>query len=393
MNPKLWPLALANFVAGTGTFIVAGLLNEMSADLHVSVAGVGQLLAGYSLALAIGAPLTAWLTTRIDRRSLLATTMLAYALLHFAAALAPGFALLAAARVASGFVAAIVTPQCVATAALLVPPAARGRAITTVFLGFSMALVLGLPLGTTLGAAFGWRSAMGVVGLASLASAVWIRIAIPPALHVAPMDARAWRALAGNVAILWVIATTVVHAAGQFTLYTYLAPVFRASLGAQAGTIGLLFGWFGVVGVAGNIVAGRQIDRLGAPRVVAICLGLLVACFVLWPLTHGSLALTLVAILLWGLGCFAINASQQTRLMLIAPELASASVALNSSAIYLGQAAGSALGGLLIVESGYAALSWAGLALLLGACLTAWCAGRTSTAMRASVPNAAGGHG
>jgi predicted MFS family arabinose efflux permease len=111
---------------------------------------------------------------------------------------------------------------------------------------------------------------------------------------------------------------------------------------------GLLFGWFGLSGLIGNFIASRVVDRAGAARVVAVFLALIIAAFVIWPLAEGSMKLTMLAILIWGLGDFAIHPSQQAPLVAIAPNLASASAALNLSGTYLGQMLGSVLGGGLI---------------------------------------------
>ena len=364
MRARLAPLSFGNFIIGSGGFIVAGLLNELTADLHVPVQVAGQLLSGYSLALAIGAPLLAWLTSRIERRVLLAASLLIYALLHFAAALAPGYGVLMALRVLSGAAAAIITPQAVATAGLMVPAHERGSAIGAVFLGFSLSTVLGVPLGSLLGAHFGWRAAFAVIGMFSLAGSAWVWLAIPRGLYVAPMNAQAWKQLGSDPVVLLVVATTVVHGTGQFVLYSYLAPALKESLAASPQTVSLMFLWLGAAGVTGNMIGARSIDRLGAARVVIIAQGFILAGLLTWGLTYGSLALTMLAAALWGLGVFAANMAQQARLVATAPHLASASVALNSSAIYLGQALGGASGGVLIAAYGMAPLSWAGAALV-----------------------------
>ena len=364
MRARLAPLSFGNFIIGSGGFIVAGLLNELTADLHVPVQVAGQLLSGYSLALAIGAPLLAWLTSRIERRVLLAASLLIYALLHFAAALAPGYGVLMALRVLSGAAAAIITPQAVATAGLMVPAHERGSAIGAVFLGFSLSTVLGVPLGSLLGAHFGWRAAFAVIGMFSLAGSAWVWLAIPRGLYVAPMNAQAWKQLGRDPVVLLVVATTVVHGTGQFVLYSYLAPALKDSLAATPQTVSLMFLWLGAAGVTGNMIGARSIDRLGAARVVIIALGFILGGLLTWGLAHGSLALTMLAAALWGLGVFAANMAQQARLVATAPHLASASVALNSSAIYLGQALGGATGGVLIAAYGMAPLNWTGAALV-----------------------------
>jgi predicted MFS family arabinose efflux permease len=364
MRARLAPLSFANFIIGSGGFIVAGLLNELIADLQVSVQAAGQLFSGYSLALAIGAPLLAWLTTRVERRVLLAGCLLVYAVLHFASALAPGYGALLALRVLAGAAAAIITPQAVATAGLMVPAQQRGSAIGMVFLGFSLSTVLGVPLGSLLGTHYGWRVAFAVIGAFSLIGMLWVWFAVPPRLFVAPMDGKAWRQLGSNPVVLLVVATTVVLGTGQFVLFSYLAPALKESLGASGQTVSLIFLWFGVAGVTGNMLAARRIDRLGAARVVTIALCFILAGLLLWGFAHGSLAMTLLAIAAWGLGVFACNMAQQARLVGAAPQLASASVALNSSGIYLGQALGGAGGGMLISMRGMGDLNWVGAALL-----------------------------
>jgi predicted MFS family arabinose efflux permease len=369
-------LAFGYFVVGTGAFVVAGLLNELAQDLSTSVAAAGQLIAGYSLALAIGAPLLAPLAARFERRTLIASGLVLFGLLHVAAAVAPTYGALAGCRVLAGLAAAIVTPHSIAAAGLSAAPGRSGRAVASVFLGFTLSIVIGIPLGNALGSALGWRVALGLVGALALAGAVWIARAIPARLPNEPADRKAWRALAGNAALRWVLLTTILQCAGQFTLYTYLAPALSESLGAGAIGIGLLFGWFGISGLVGNFIASRVLDRLGPARVVAACVVLIVVAFALWPVATGSMAATMLAILVWGLGGFAIHPAQQARLPAIAPGLASASVALNLSATYLGQMVGSVLGGGLIGWLGTVALAWGGAALVVAAGAAAFAAGR-----------------
>jgi predicted MFS family arabinose efflux permease len=377
--PSIAALAFGYFVVGTGAFVVAGLLNEIAKDLGTSVAGAGQLMSAYSLALAVGAPLLTPLTARFDRRALIGSGLILFGLMHFAAAIAPNYVVLATARVFAGVAAAVVTTHSIAGAGLAAPPGHGGKAIATMFLGFTLSIVLGVPLGNLLGATLGWRAALALVGAMSFLAAIWVAAAVSAKLPNQPVEWKAWRAIAANAAIIWILLTTLLQCAGQFTLYTYLAPSLSASLGFDATRIGLLFGWFGVSGLVGNFIAARVIDRAGSGRVVAVCLALIVAAFVTWPLAAGSLMVTTLVILVWGLGGFAIHPAQQTRLVAIAPNLASASAALNLSGTYLGQMLGSVFGGGLISWFGTDALAWGGAALLIAA------RGATFAASRAQV--------
>ncbi|MCU0804203.1 MAG: MFS transporter [Burkholderiales bacterium] len=382
MDPRLLALAVGNFVIATGMLVVPGMLNEMAADLGRPVTTVGQLTTAFAVAVALGAPLLAVTTTRIDRRALLVFALGLCAAAHVGAALAPGFAALVAARVAAGFAAALFTPQAAATVGLLVPPEKRGSAMAFVFLGFSVGNIAGLPIGTWVGAEFGWRATMLAVAAVAAAVMVWTRVALPARLAVAPLDRRAWGEIARHRALVATILVTVLSGTAQFVLFTYIAPAIMAT-GASATALGLLFMWFGVCGFVGNLVGARTIDRLGPPRVVLVSLAVMFAAFVLWPLTRTSLAATVVVIGLWGLGCFAANSAQQVRLVGLSLRLAPASVAFNSSAIYLGQALGAVLGALVIAAVGLEGLSYAGLAIFVAAiAMSQWATRLASRAAR-----------
>ena len=366
MDPRLLALAVGNFVIATGMLVVPGMLNEMAADLDRPVTTVGQLTTAFAMAVAIGAPLLAVTTTRIDRRTLLVFALGLCVAAHVSAALAPGFLTLVAARVAAGLAAALFTPQAAATVGLLVPPEKRGGAMAFVFLGFSVGNIAGLPLGTWVGAQFGWRTTMAAVAALALVVMLWARFALPAKLAVTPLDRRAWGEIARHRALVATILVTVLSGAAQFVLFAYIAPAMQA-IGATPAVLGLSFMWFGVFGFVGNVIGARTIDRLGPPRVVLIALGLILAAFVLWPMAQASIAATFAVLALWGLGCFAANSAQQVRLVGLSLRLAPASVAFNSSAIYLGQALGAVFGALVISQVGLGGLSYAGLAVMIAA--------------------------
>ncbi len=358
MQSGLWSLTLGNFAIGTGVMIVPGMLNELSADLAVSPAQVGLLISAFAMTICIAGPLLAGWTSAIDRRKLLTASLLLYAAMHLLSALVPGYGLLLPARMVTAIGAAIFTAQAAATAGLMVAPEIRGKAIGMVFLGWSIAAVVGTPIGAYLGARIGWRPTFGLVGALSalFAAGVWLRI--PPGLFVAPMDRAAWKALLANKPLLFVISVTAVQALGMFMMFSYMALLLKDFIGATPTVISLMFLCFGITGVIGNVIGARVMDRVGPVRVGIAAMGCMLAAIALWPLTRGSLSATIVLTLLWGLGCFAINGAQQVWLVTLAPPLASASVSLNSSAVYLGQAVGAFAGGAIVSLQGTATLSF-----------------------------------
>jgi len=360
----LWALLAGNFVIGTGVMVVPGTLNELSQSLQVGAATAGQLITAGAIVMCLGAPLLAALVAGWDRRRLLAFTMLWYAAGHLLATQMPNFGSLLLVRMLTVVAPAVFTAQAAACAGLLVPAEQRGRAVTFVFLGWSMASVLGLPIGALVGGHFGWRAAFGVIAGLSVVSAAWIWRQLPTGIRPAALSREAWGRVFRSPLLMGVVCVTALQGAGQFVLFSYFAPIVRESLGADATQMGLLWGWFGLCGLLGNMAVSRYIDRIGAARMVLVTTVLIATSLLLWPLavSFATLALILVP---WGLGCFATNSAQQARLVSLSPALAPGSVALNSSGIYVGQAVGAAAGGWLLAHDAAPWMNWAGLVTML----------------------------
>ncbi len=375
MPNVLWALLFGNFVIGTGVMIVPGTLNEISSSLQISIATTGLLISAGATVMCVGAPLFAALVAGWDRRRLLAISMLWYGLLHLVSAMMPNFSGLLSSRVLAVLAPAIFTPQAAACVGLLVPVAMRGRAITFVFLGWSVASVVGLPLGAYVGGAMGWRSAFALVGLLSLASAAWVWRAMPDGVRPPALSLDAWKETFRSQPLLLCIAVTVLSSAGQFVLFSYFAPYYKLKLAVTPSELGLLFLSFGAFGFAGNVLMSRNIDRTGAPKAVLIGLSGMALSLLIWPLGSASLVLAMAVSIPWALGCFSSNSAQQARLVGIAPALASGSIALNTSAMYAGQALGAGGGGWLISHGAIDALHWVGFfGLLLAIGVSLWAA-------------------
>jgi predicted MFS family arabinose efflux permease len=259
----------------------------------------------------------------------------------------PTYAWLLALRAATVLAAAVFTPQAAAAITAMTPAAGRGRAITFVFLGWSLASVVGMPVHAWIGETYGWRWAYALVAVLATLAAWWVWRALPGGVRPPAMGLQSWREALTHPALMAIVAVTALAAAGQFTLFTYFAPFFRQVLGAGATQISLLFFWFGLFGLVGNLVLSRVVDRVGAARAFFWLLAGIAASLAVWPLATSVLMLALVMVP-WALGGFASNSAQQARLGLAAPALAPALLALNTSAIYAGQAIGAASGGALV---------------------------------------------
>lgn len=359
-----WALMAGNFAIGCGVMVTAGSLNDLVRSLQVSVAVGGQLISVGAAVIAVAAPLLAALLSRIDRRLLLTLALLWYAVGHVAAALMPSFAALLPVRALSILGAAVFTPQAAAAMNALAPPAERGRAMAFIFLGWSLSSVIGLPLHSYIGEVWGWRWAFMLVALLSAGAALWVWRSLPGHLHTASLSFADWRHALTHPLLMGMIIVTALSAAGQFTLFSYMAPYYRQVLGADAAGVAMLFLCFGAFGVLGNLYLGRWIERWGAARCVTALLSAIAFSLLIWPLA-GSVLAAAVVMVPWALGCFSSNSAQQVRLGGAAPAFASALMALNTSAMYLGQALGAAGGGVLVVDGDFSRLSWAALAWLV----------------------------
>lgn len=354
----LWALMLGNFVIGTGVLLPAGLLNVLAADLGVSTARAGLLSLAGGVVVAIGAPLVAGFTSAIDRRKLLTFALLLYAVGHAVSAVMPSFAPLLALRALTVVAATIFTPQAAATAGLLVPPEKRAGAIAFIFIGWSAANVVGIPLGSYLADVVGWRIVFGGMAVVCAIGAVLVWLALRPGLLVPPLNLAAWKQALTNPVILMVLLVTVLSMSGQFTMFTYMAPILRDAFAGGPAQISLAFAVAGVTGVLGNAIASRVVHRVGIDQVIAIAFAGLIAGLAVFAYGFGNLIIAMIGIGLWGLGSFSSNSLQQSRLVAIAPTLAAATVALNTSVVYVGQAVGAGIGGWFVGQGISPAIAW-----------------------------------
>jgi predicted MFS family arabinose efflux permease len=373
----LWALLLGNFMIGTGVMVVPGTLNDISTSLGVSVPQAGMLITAGAVLMGLGAPTLATLVAGWDRRRLLVASLVWYGVLLGACALAPDYGTLLPLRVLAMVAPAVFTPQAAASVGLMVPPERRGQAITFVFLGWSVASVMGMPLSAWVGGTLGWRWAFAGVATGALVAGWWLWRVMPDGIKPAALSRQGWSQALGSAPLMLTVGVTLVSAFGQFTVFSYLAPTFKQTLSIEAGQLSLMFLWFGVFGLMGNVGLSRHIDRVGPHRAVLLTLGLMALTQALWPLGTSPWAMALLMVP-WALGCFASNSAQQARLVNLSPQLAPATVALNTSAMYGGQAMGAALGGWMIAQGHMTKLHAVSLLLLLLAmALSTWATRRS----------------
>lgn len=203
-----------NFITGISVLAPAGMLHELSSGLGVTIRDAGLLVTYGAVILCVGSPVLAWLTTRVGRRLLLAGTLAIVAAGHLASAFAESYAAVLALRIAMLVVVAIYTPQAASTIALIVSEKDRASALAFVFLGWSMAIAVGLPLITFLATQFGWREAYLVIGVTAAVAALLNVIALPGGLRGYPLSLQSFVAIARNKTLLLILLITLFQMSG-----------------------------------------------------------------------------------------------------------------------------------------------------------------------------------
>lgn len=349
MPLALYALAAGAFGIGVTEFVIMGLLLEVSADLHVSISAAGLLISGYALGVVVGAPLLTALTGRWPRKTLLIAMMVIFTIGNAACALAPDYWSLMAARVLTAFAHASFFGIGSVVATSLVASDKKASAIAIMFTGLTVANILGVPFGTWLGQAFGWRStfwAVTLIGLIALAVIAWL---VPR--DDAPETDGNWRsdlAVLGRTPVLLGLLTTVLSWVGVFAGFTYIAPILTRITGFSEAAVSPILLVFGAGLVVGNLVGGKLADRRLIPTMLGSLIALSVVLFGLTFAIHERFA-AVVFIGLFGAAAFATVAPLQ---MWVLERASGAGQAIASSfnigAFNLGNAIGAWLGGVVI---------------------------------------------
>lgn len=377
MDKRILVLALASFAVGTEAHVYAGHLAALAEELGVSVARAGQLAAAFAATYALAAPPLAGALAALDRRRVILAGLCAVGVLNLAAVAAPSFGALLVVRVLCGVAACLVGPTAAAAAAALAPPERRGRAMATVLAGLTLSFVLGIPLGSVVGAWLGWRATFGFAGLLALAAAAAIAPVLPSVPGGGSTGPRALR-VAFAPGVRGDLLLTLLGFVATFSVAAYIGPVVTRVSGLTGSGVGAVQAVLGAGSIVGVLVGGRSADRPGTGRVLAagfvvsaVALGAYAALMLGPEPGRAARAVPLAAVAAVGAAAlFSRSPVIQARLVAAAPDARAVVLALNGSMVFLGQGLGAAAGGAAIAAFGLPATGLVGAAVaLLGAAL------------------------
>jgi len=341
---RLIVLIAGNFFVATSFLSVGGLLNDISASLAIPIERAGLLIAAFGISAAICAPTLATLGSRIDRRLLLTGSMAICALANVLAALSHDYNQLMFARVLAAVTSAVYTPQVAATVSMLVPESERGPTLAKLMIGWAVGSVLGNPLSVLIASVLDWRASFAFIGVASAIVAVLVWRSVPANVHVPPLNWHRWFEVLRSPALRWLTAATALTNVGGNIMLSYIAPIVKAVQGITGPALAALLFVSGIGGLLGNLLSVRLIRRFGATSVAYKCNGSSAIVLLLWPFVASWAAAIYVAQFVYSLGSAGFPAVQQTRLVAVAPLLAAATIAMNSSMTYLGGSIGATIG-------------------------------------------------
>jgi MFS transporter, DHA1 family, inner membrane transport protein len=378
---SLAALCASVFVVGTSEYLVAGMLPEVGADLQVSQATAGQAVTAYALGVVIGGPAVTMATARLPRKGLALGLMLLFAAGSALSSLAPSFGMLLAGRVISSLSHAAFLALAVVMATSVVPEHKTGSAIATVASGFTVATLLGVPLGSLLGHAAGWRAPFAVLTALTLAAVVVLALVLPR--QQAPATSlRDELRVVTRKPVLLAIATTAVGFSGVAVVFTYIAPLLTRVAGFSSAAVSALLLAYGAGSFLGNLAAGKLTDKSMSVTVRGV-FGGLTGVLVAMPFAAAWQPTAVLAVLVLGLLATATIAPLQGLILHHAGAAPTLATSVNVGAFNLGAAIGSALGGLFVAAD---ALRWTGLAgavlSLTGLALTYLILPRAHTAPR-----------
>ncbi|MFW9266789.1 MFS transporter [Pseudomonas sp. NR3] len=364
-------LSAAGFTVLTTEFIIVGLLPSIARDLHVTIPQAGLLVTLFAFTVAAFGPfLTAWFA-RVERRKLFISVLVMFALANTLAALAPNIWVMAVARLIPALGLPVFWALASETAVDIVGPQFAGRAIARIGFGIVCATVFGIPVGTLISDAFGWRSAFAILAVIAFAKALLLFIYLPRTnLHQHQVSFRSQFKILHSPLMQGHVLLSILVFSGMFTAYTYLADILER----LAGFDGTLVGWclmgFGAVGLLGNSLGGRAVDRHPLIASMVFCLFMIGGMVALVPRIHSTLGLA-AALGIWGVTQAALFLVSHVRLMKAAPEAPAFAASLNIAGANLGIGLGAMVGGRVIDTLGLGKVGFAAAGFILVSILLA----------------------
>lgn len=370
MNKRIYFLMIIAFVVGMVELIISGILDLIAKDLNVTLSQAGYLITVFALIFAFLSPVLLILTANVERKRLMLICLWIFLFGNLITIFSPNYATVFIGRVISATSGALLTILCLVMAPNMVEPQYRGRAIGIISMGVSGALVLGVPIGLVLGNSFGWRAPFVMIAALTIFSIVGVYIGMKRIEPEAQVPIRTQLASLKSRKVLFALVTTFLYMAGHTILYAYFKPFLQETMGLEGAWISIIYFIFGISAVSGGGIGGTMADFFGSKKTIVISLVLFTGLFLVIPHTTSFVPIFILAAIVWGILSWGISPAMQSYLIETSPKTASIQQSLNNSALHLGVAMGSFIGGIVIEHASIIHNAYVGSIFLLLSVLT-----------------------
>lgn len=359
---KVYFLAIVSFLVGTSEYIISGVLDKIADSLGITITAAGQLITIFSLVYAILTPILMALTAKVERRKLLVYSLGIFVIANVLSYALPGYIPFVIARVLMAMGAGMVVVTALGIAAKIAPPGKQASSIATVIMGFTASLIIGVPLGRVVAAAFGWKSVFGFIAILGVISMFVLYKAIPITRGDAPVPLLKQFALLKKPKVALGLAITFFWLGGYSVAYTYLSPYLLTVSGLNENWISAALLAFGLASLIGSRFGGFSTDRWGVSSTLTGGMMLHILALIALTFTHAASSVIPVFVILvvWSLAAWSSGPAQQFNLVQLEPDSSGVMLGLNQSMMQLSMAAGAGIGGVAVEQISLSSITWIG---------------------------------
>ncbi|MGG0175831.1 MFS transporter [Gottfriedia acidiceleris] len=352
MNKRVYLLTIVSFIVGLVEMILGGILPLVANDLGISLGKAGMLISVFSLTFAISGPILLSATSRIERKRLMLLALFAALFANIISVLSTSYTILLVTRIISAMSAALLISLCVTIASNISSEAYRARAISFVLMGVSASLVLGVPFGLMLGNTFGWHAPFAFIVVLIAISIVCIHFLLGKIEPKPGKSISAQLQTLKNKKIIFIQLTSVLFFGGHLTLYAYLTPFLQSTLALDGNWISVMYLIIGFAAIVGGGVGGLLSDRIGPKKTIITVITVFGVSIFILPFTTFNTPLFVIVMIVWSMFSWALQPAIQSYLIVTAPDTSDIQQSLNNSAVHVGMALGSTIGGIAIERIG-----------------------------------------
>lgn len=353
-------LAVGSFVTGTSEFVVSGILDIIAVDLHISIPAAGQLITVYSLFYAVGALFLVMATSKLNRKKVLLSAIFVFILGNMLAFFSHHFVLLLLSRVIMAMSGGLYIVVATNYAAQIALPEKKGSAMATVITGFTVSLVLGVPIGTFLSGHVDWHYIFLIIALGTACLFLLLYQLLPRIEGHSHLPLKQQLHILQDRRVISGLATTVFWILGYTMVFAYISPLLRQTAGFSLEMTSIALLVLGISAFIGSRFGGFAVDQWGPNRTISI--SIMIQMFALFALffTQFSTISVLITLAIWGIATWTTTPAKQYYLISLKPQASETVLSFNTAIMNIGMMLGSSMGGVIIQYTNVTNLSWIG---------------------------------